>query len=98
MTKIRTGPDHTDHKYGIRFMDHGLCFSKNLPFHRPGFLVFTPDAHVITGTLPFPKPKELGRRISNSKFESLIVIYIHVSWHVGSVFRVMGPVHPGFWV
>ena len=87
MTKTQTRPDHTDRIYAIHFTDHGPCFSKNLPFHEPGDLVSSLDAHLITGTVPCPKPKKLGRRISNPKYESLIVNCI--SLHVGFVFRVM---------
>ena len=86
MTKTWTGLDHTDRIYA---MDHGLCFSKNVPFHGPGDVVSSPDAHLITGTVPCPKPKKLRRRISNPKYESLIVNCI--SLHVGFMFRVMDP-------
>ena len=61
-----------DRIYAIHFTDHGLCFSKSLPFQGPGDLVSSPDAHLITSTVPCPKPPKLGRRISNPKYESLV--------------------------
>ena len=87
VTKTRTGLNHMDRIYAIHFTDHGQCFSKNLPFHGPGNLVSSPDAHLITGTVPCLKPKKLRRRISNPKYESLIINCI--SLHVGLIFRVM---------
>ena len=47
--------------------------AKILTFHRPGNLVSSPDAHLIMDTVPCLKPSKLGRRISNPKYESLIV-------------------------
>ena len=89
MTVTQTRPDHTDRIYAIHFTNHGVCFSKNLPFHRPGDLVSAPDAHLIIGTVPCPKPKKLGCRISNPKYESLVLNCI--SLHVEFTFRVMDP-------
>ena len=91
VTKTQTGPDHTDRIYAIYFTDHGPSFSKNLPFpfHRRDDLVSSPDAHLITDAVPCPEPKKLGCKISNPKYESLIVNPI--SLHVGFVFGVMDP-------
>ena len=61
--------------------------SKNLPFQGICDLVSSRDTHLIMGTVPCPKPKKLGHRKSNRKYEFLIVNCI--SLHVGIMFRAM---------
>ena len=85
------GPDWTIRtaytQYILWTMVHVL--GKKFPFLGPGDLVSSQDAHLITGTIPCPKPNKLGRRISNPKYESLVLNCI--SLHVGLVFSVMDP-------
>ena len=60
---------------------------QKLQFHRSGDLVSSPDAHLITGTVPCLKPQKIGCKISNPKYESLIINCM--SLYVGFAFRVM---------
>ena len=87
VTETRTGTDYTDSIYAILLLTLVCVFSKNLPFHAAGDLVSLPDAQIIMGSVPCPKPKKLGHRISNAKYKSLIVNCI--CSHVGFVLTVV---------